>query len=203
VIRARRLALLLAIPLALPAAAGAADTEVTVGDDFFEPQTARIEPGDTVTWRWNGSADHTVKSDEGQAESFASPILNGTGKTFVRTFDRAGRFTYFCEIHPENMRGVVEVGSPPFPDSTLPRLTRLKAKPGDGRVRLSFRVSELSRVKVTLAGPSDRSTTKRLGKGKRSVAFRRLRAGRYKATLRPTDSSGNRGKAVVERFRVG
>jgi plastocyanin len=201
--RSPRLTLLMAsIVLAAPAAARAADAEVSVGDDFFDPATVRIEPGDRVTWRWNGSATHNVRAFGGQTETFGSDFMSGTGKTFSHAFARAGRFTYFCEVHPDNMRGVVEVGSPPFPDTSVPRLTRLKASPGDGAVRLAFRLSESARVKITLRGPSRRTATRRLSKGRRSVSFRRLAAGSYKATLRPTDAAGNRGKASAKRFSV-
>ena len=126
----------------------------------------------------------------------------GSG-TFKKTFAKPGRFTYFCKIHGPAMSGVVEVGPAPFPDTLLPRLSSLKAKPGAAKVKLSFKLSEKSKVKVSLSGPSHRSATKRLGKGKRSVGFKRLRVGDYKATLRPTDGTGNRGKAVVKRFSVG
>jgi plastocyanin len=199
----RPLLLAAAALAAVPATASAANAEVSVGDNFFNPKTVQIQPGDSVTWRWTGSAPHNVKADSGQTESFGSKVLTGTGNTFEHTFADPGRFTYFCEIHGPVMSGAVEVGPPPFPDTLLPRLTRLKASPGGAAVMLSFRLSEGARVKVSLRGPSRRSLTKRLGKGRRSVRIRRLRAGRYSATVRPTDVAGNRGRAVTKRFTIG
>jgi hypothetical protein len=179
----------------------AAVTPVSVGDNFYDERTVRIRPGDSVEWSFDGAIEHTVTSSRNQTMRFRSGVRR-TG-TFSRTFADPGRFTYFCELHGPVMSGVVEVGGPPFPDTKLPVLTRLRARAGDSGVKLGFRLSERSRVKVKLAGPSRRSVTKRLGKGKRSVAFRRLGAGAYKATLRPTDRAGNRGRAVVQRFGIG
>jgi plastocyanin len=196
----RRLFLLLGVLLAAPASAYAANADVAVRDDFFDPSTVQIQPGETVTWRWSGLNQHNVASDPNQAESFNSEFM--IVGTFSHTFSRPGRFTYFCEVHPSNMRGAVEVGSAPFPDTTLPSLSRVRARTGEGRVRLSFRLSEDARVKVSLRGRSRRSVTRSLSRGSRSVRFRRLRAGRYRATLRATDAAGNRGRAVTKRFRL-
>lgn len=178
----------------------AAVTPVSVGDNFYDERTVRIQPGDSVSWSFDGDIEHTVTSSRNQTMRFKSGFKSSG--TFTQDFPDPGRFTYFCEVHGPTMSGVVEVGGPPFPDTKLPVLSRLGARAGDGAAKLRFRLSERSRVKVTLSGPSRRSVTKRLGKGKRSVAFRRLGAGRYKATLRPTDSAGNRGKAVAKRFTV-
>jgi plastocyanin len=178
----------------------AAVTPVSVGDNFYDERTVRIQPGDSVTWSFDGALDHTVTATRHQTMRFDSGF-RGSG-TFTKEFPDPGRFTYFCELHGLGMRGVVEVGGPPFPDTGLPVLTRLRARAGDDRVRLGFRLSERSRVKVTLSGPTRRSVTKRLGKGQRSVAFRRLGVGRYKAMLRPTDAAGNRGGAASRRFRI-
>jgi plastocyanin len=197
---ARRLVLLLAVLLGTPASAYAANADVAVRDDFFDPSTVQIQPGDTVTWRWSGLNQHNVSSDPNQSEDFHSEFM--IIGSFSHTFSQPGRFTYFCEVHPTNMRGAVEVGSAPFPDTTLPRLSRLRARTRGSAVRLSFRLSEEARVKVSLRGPSRRSATRSLSRGSRSVRFRRLREGRYRATLRPTDTAGNRGRAVTKRFRI-
>ena len=134
----------------LPGAASAAETQVTVGDDFFDPATARIQPGDTVNWRWVGSAQHNVRSFEGQTDTFRSGFLSGTGKTFSRTFHEFGRFTYYCEVHPDNMRGVVEVGTPPFPDTRVPSLTRVTSSTGRRTASPTTRVSSV-RIRETSA----------------------------------------------------
>lgn len=181
--------------------AAAAQT-VTVGDDFFAASTVQVQPGDTVTWRWDGSSQHNVRAFPNQTESFRSAFMSGTGKTFARTFAKPGRFSYFCENHPSTMRGAVEVGPAPFPDTGLPRVSGLKARVSGSAVKLSFRLSENARVRASLSGPSRKGITKTLRRGSRSITLRGLRDGRYKAGLRATDTAGNRGAAASKRFSV-
>jgi plastocyanin len=59
-----------------------------------------------VTWTNNDSAQHTVTQDPA-GSGFASGALT-PGSTFENTFDTAGTFEYFCEIHP-SMTGTVVV----------------------------------------------------------------------------------------------
>jgi plastocyanin len=189
-----------AILLAAPASASAANADVSVMDNFFQARTVQIQPGESVTWHWGTGTTHTATAFPNQTIKFNSGEMSSG--TFTKTFPKPGRFTYFCQIHGPSMRGTVEVGPRPFPDTLLPRLGRVKAKAVDENVKLSFRLSEKAKVKVSLSGPSHRSATKRLGKGKRSVRFKHLKAGDYKATLRPTDGAGNRGRASTKRFSI-
>ncbi len=46
------------------------------------------------------------------------------------------------------MRGAVEVGPAPFPDTSLPRVSSVGARVSGSAVTVSFRVSETARVKV-------------------------------------------------------
>ena len=186
--------------LAAPASASAANADVVVMDDFFQPGTVQIQPGESVTWHWGTGTTHTATAFPNQTIKFNSGAKSSG--SFTRTFSRPGRFTYFCQIHGPFMRGTVEVGPPPFPDTLLPRLASMKAKTGDEKVKLSFRLSEKAKVKVSLSGPSHRSATRRLGKGRRTVGFEHLKAGDYKATLRATDGAGNRGRVRTKRFSI-
>ncbi len=77
---------------------------VTIVDFAFQPQNATVKVGQTVTWTNTGDAPHTVKWQQGAAES---PRLS-KGQTYQRTFDTAGTFPYVCGIHP-NMTGTVTV----------------------------------------------------------------------------------------------
>ncbi len=84
----------------------------------FRPETVTVKAGTTVTWTQKDPGFHTVTSgtvEQGVAGvtpapdgRFDSPEL-ATGKTFTHTFDQAGTYSYFCEIHPATMRGVVQV----------------------------------------------------------------------------------------------
>jgi plastocyanin len=196
----RSLLVAAAILLAAPASASAANADVSVMDNFFRPGTVRIQPGESVTWHWGTGTTHTATAFPNQTIRFNSG--EKSSGTFTKTFPKPGRFTYYCQIHGPSMRGAVEVGPRPFPDTLLPRLASVKAKAGDQEVKLSFRLSERAKVRVSLSGPSHRSATKRLGKGERSLGFEHLRAGDYKATLRATDGAGNRGKARTKRFSI-
>jgi|SRR5215210_1610777 len=192
--------LTLLLALALPTPALAANADVKVGDDFFDP-TAVIEPGESVTWHWQDFNEHTVTSFADQTETFRSARMAHSG-TFAHTFAKPGRFTYYCRIHPLTMRAAVEVGPRPFPDTALPRLTSLKPRVSGSSVKLSFRISEPAKVKLSLSGSSKKTLTKSFGKGARSITLRHLRRGSYKASLRATDKAGNRGRAVAKRFSV-
>ena len=178
----------------------AASTAVSVGDNFFSPSTARINPGDSVNWSWQGGDTHNVVTTSGQTERFRSPLMQSG--SFSHTFPNRGRFTYFCEVHPSEMRGVVEVGPPPFPDTTLPRLRGLRASPSPGAVRLTFRLSERARVTASLRGATRKRVTVRLRRGRRGMTIRGLHAGRHRATLVAKDAAGNRSRAAVVRFTV-
>jgi plastocyanin len=186
--------------LALPASASAAaNTDVTIGDDFFQAPTVQIQPGDSVTWHWTGVDEHTVTARPNQTQRFRSSLMSKG--TFSHTFPKPGRFTYFCEVHSD-MKGVVEVGPPPFPDTLLPRVSSVKAKVTGTTAKVSFKLSEKTRVRVAVSGPSDKVTTRLLGKGKRSLKFRHLKDGKYKVSLRLRDVAGNKGKTAKKSFRV-
>jgi plastocyanin len=186
--------------LATAGPARAAVSNVTVGDNFFQPTTVRINPGDQVSWSWQGSDTHNVVTTSGQTERFRSPLM--ASGSFSHTFPDRGRFTYLCEVHPSDMRGVVEVGPPPFPDTILPRLRRLRASPSPGAVRLTFRLSETARVTASLRGATRKRVTRRRRRGRRSLTIRGLNPGRHRATLVARDGARNRSRAAVVRFRV-
>ncbi|MDH3436009.1 MAG: Ig-like domain-containing protein [Betaproteobacteria bacterium] len=84
--------------------------DVSIGDNFFTPQSITIKVGDTVRWTNNGAALHTTTSG-------TSPTANGiwgsailaSGESFSFTFTQAGIFPYFCSVHPGIMTGTVTV----------------------------------------------------------------------------------------------
>jgi plastocyanin len=198
-----RRAALLVLPLlaflAAPSVA-AAPAPVQVVDFAYQPKTLAVAAGDTVTWKFNDET-HTVTSDRDQTTTFNSGDKS-PGATYVHTFAKRGSFTYHCQIHPF-MHGRVNVGPAPFPDSTLPKVTALKAKGGSGRVTLRFKLSERSTVRVKLTGASRHSAKRKLGKGKRKLVVKGLATGRYKATVTAKDKAGHKSrKAAVKRFRV-
>src|SRR5436309_2217327 len=104
----------LLVALLVPAPSLAADAAVKVSDDFFDPGSGvQIQPGDTVTWNWIGSNEHNVVSKPGQVDRWRSGApTSRRGTIFARTFNRPGRFRYFCEVHFTNMKGTIVVGTP-------------------------------------------------------------------------------------------
>jgi plastocyanin len=84
-----------------------------------------ITVGDTVLWD-NVEGLHTVT--QCNAEFTACPPSGGfdsgflsDGDTFSHTFDSAGTFPYWCDLHPFDMRGRVIVQEPtptPTPEPT-------------------------------------------------------------------------------------
>ena len=77
-------------------------TSVAVVDDAFAPAAVQVEPGDTVTWTWEGSNPHDVSAD-----GFESEVQ--TSGTFAHTFEEPGEYDYVCTVHP-HMQGTVVVG---------------------------------------------------------------------------------------------
>jgi plastocyanin len=77
----------------------------------FQLQTLSISVGDTVTWTNQDNAPHTV-SHGLSPDVEASPMFQsgnfGKDGTFSHTFDTAGTFAYFCEVHP-SMVGSITV----------------------------------------------------------------------------------------------
>ena len=195
-----RLLLASVLALALAAPASAAETAVSVGNNFFKEPTVRVQPGDSVRWSWAVSDPHTVTANADQTIKFDSG--EKSSGSFSQAFAKAGRFKYFCEIHPTEMRGTVEVGTAPFPDTGLPRVASPKAKAGKGSAKVTFRLSEAAKVKLAVRGPSRKSVTRSLGKGSRSLRVKGLKPGRYRATLTATDKAGNKGRRASARFRV-
>lgn len=77
---------------------------VFVRDNFYTPRSVTIPVGGTVRWEHQGRVLHTVSSLQGVFES--GPL--SAGSVFAFTFDRPGRYDYFCRFHLTN-RGVIMV----------------------------------------------------------------------------------------------
>lgn len=108
------MAALVLIVVGLPAPSSATTSHVDVRDNFFDPQTLHVDPGDSVIWTNEGARTHTVTSDTGD---FDSGRLD-PGETFSHTFSKEGYYYYHCRFHgakQSGMYGVVIVGNPPPP----------------------------------------------------------------------------------------
>jgi plastocyanin len=175
----RLLPLTLLAAIALAAPASAADQSVGVPDFRFAPRLVELEPGDSVTWNFEGPTAHTSTSSSGQSDRWRSG-LKRTGESFTRAFKKPGRWQYFCEPHPF-MKGVVQVGT----DEVAKSFTRLAAKGSARAVKVTLTLREAAKVTVTVKG---KTVVKRLGKGRRSVTVKGLPAGEYRVKVFALDN---------------
>ena len=104
----------------------AATVSVSSVNFQFQPESRAVNAGDVVSWTFAGDP-HTVTSGvPGSPDGRFSSGIKDPGGSFQVTFNSAGTFPYYCEIHPEQMIGriVVEAGSTPAPTAPpTPTLT--------------------------------------------------------------------------------
>lgn len=90
-----------------PAGGEPGDNEVFMRSIAFDPAEITISVGESVTWTNQDIVPHTATSgnpgDSDLGAVFRSALLFQAG-TFKHTFDEAGEFIYFCEVHPGMMR---------------------------------------------------------------------------------------------------
>jgi plastocyanin len=96
---------LLAMLILVPSAGAQQNQTVYIQDFYFSPASINVEPGTTVTWVNQGQAPHTATHTGG---TFDSGTLQ-PGQSYSYTFNRAGTYAYYCQIHP-NMTGTIVVG---------------------------------------------------------------------------------------------
>ena len=68
--------------------------EVSIGDNFFEPEEVTVSAGTTIKWTNEGQVPHTVTQEGGFDSGTLEP-----GAEFEQTFDEAGEIDYVCTIH--------------------------------------------------------------------------------------------------------
>jgi plastocyanin len=78
------------------------DQVVSINNFKFNPETVTIKVGQTVLWKNEDQASHTVALDDAE-----SPELF-RGDAWTHTFTKAGTYNYVCGIHP-SMHGTVVV----------------------------------------------------------------------------------------------
>ena len=85
-------------------------TAVQIGEaPCFNPTIIFVRPGETVTWRNEGSLPHTVTGANASWGDY-SELLNG--QVTSQRFDTAGMYPYYCLLHP-GMVGAVAVTDGP------------------------------------------------------------------------------------------
>lgn len=84
-----------------------ATADVTMARSRFGPDEVAVAAGGTVTFTNTDPFAHTVTANPDVEPSFGSGPID-EGETFDVTFETAGTFAYFCEVHP-TMRATVVV----------------------------------------------------------------------------------------------
>jgi predicted secreted protein with PEFG-CTERM motif len=82
-------------------------------NNCFDPAQVNVTPGTEVDWKNADTASHTVTSgmpsDNTTGTIFDSSLVKAGGE-FKFTFNDAGTFDYYCQVHPW-MTGQVIVGT--------------------------------------------------------------------------------------------
>ena len=86
------------------------ENEVWMQSIAFVPESITVSVGTTITWTNKDNVAHTVTSGtpDNPTGTFDSGNMTA-GETFSFTFDTAGTFVYFCQLHPTQMTGTVIV----------------------------------------------------------------------------------------------
>jgi plastocyanin len=114
-----------------PGASPPAAARVQLYDEFREGETRRFDPADItvdegteITVANVGGLQHTLTADDG---SFSTGTIEpgaeqGTfaGNSATLAADEAGEFAFHCDIHPDEMQGVLRVEGEEPPETTAP-----------------------------------------------------------------------------------
>jgi len=96
--------------------AKATSTEtVKVKDDFYSPDNVKVKKYDKVRWKWtqvfNNHNVTLLKGPSGVKKSdFRSQTTSSPDYRFTKKFKKAGKYTFYCTVHPDVMRMKVVVG---------------------------------------------------------------------------------------------
>ena len=79
---------------------------IEMAEHFFSPSFLTVKVGTTVVWKVVGIQSHDVHARDG---SFDSPLM-APGNTFTYTFNKVGKFPYYCAPHEgDGMFGEIDV----------------------------------------------------------------------------------------------
>ena len=79
------------------------EMEVKIDNFSFGPAEITVAPGTTVKWINHDDIPHTVVSAE---PAFKSKVLD-TDESFSYKFEKPGKYSYFCSIHPKMTAAVI------------------------------------------------------------------------------------------------
>jgi plastocyanin len=118
---------------ATPASAAAHTVQIPAGKDLFVAQNlGTINPGDTITWKNNDAHNVASATMPTGVATFKSPIMAGSGATYVGTYTVPGNYRYYCTLHasaaeanapvqdPKAMVGQFTVAAPTAEPTVVP-----------------------------------------------------------------------------------
>lgn len=74
---------------------------IKLGDDFFDPASAKIAKGTKVRFKWTGADEHNMIKKKGPGGDFSSPRTDERGVNFKHRFRKRGTYRIVCTIHDE------------------------------------------------------------------------------------------------------
>ena len=67
----------------------------------FNPNPVEVKVGSEITWTNQDNINHTVTSGlRDKPDDKFDGLLEEKGSTYTEKFTEAGKYTYFCKIHP-------------------------------------------------------------------------------------------------------
>jgi plastocyanin len=91
--------------------------KVKVGDNYFKPKKLTVVVGDTVLWKWVGTAIHDVVVDEGPKKFKSKKQARGK---FKREIVEPGEYLIVCTLHPGMEMTLTAEPAPPPTTTTAP-----------------------------------------------------------------------------------
>ncbi|RKQ87556.1 plastocyanin [Solirubrobacter pauli] len=160
-----------ALVAAAPAHAGNVDVFAVDAGEKWDKSTVNINPGDTVTWRFDNTAlPHNVEAEGTSPDPAWTPTAFKTTPLVASPpsppfqFNTPGTYTFVCEVHRTTMRGTVVVGNP------APVVVPLSEQSfaNDAATPVALEKVELDKAKPKLSKVS----AKRVARGSVRVRFR-------------------------------
>ena len=201
-----------AVLLVVPGAVAENQSVDATLNDTWAPAKVAVKPGEKVTFTNRGGEHNVVWNDGRVPPTPAESVEPSQWPAEVsRTFDRAGKFRYYCALHGDaaedaGMVGYVYVNAAGV---LPPTVTRLRASATRTKATLKFRTSRAGRVKASFYKRS-RGAFRARGSKSFSVAqgavtkslTKAFTSGSWRVDVVLTDADGVKSDKVSKRFSV-
>ena len=85
---------------------GSAVTTVTASDFAFDPESVTVAAGDGIELVNDGEAEHNITAEDAGLDE---DVDAGDTVTIDTSDVEPGSYDFFCEYHPDQMKGTLEV----------------------------------------------------------------------------------------------